>query len=147
MDKIYVVTSGCYSDYCIEKIFTSRLEAEKYCALENERNSFDEDSEWELGPYWQYECRVEEYPVDDVQLAMSEKPMRKRFIYVRCEGEEHIYSYGVKYMNESYVRVLEDTKERVKVAVIAEYDVTEEKLKKIIYDEIARNRAAVNFLI
>lgn len=151
MDRIYAVTSGGYSDYRIEKLFTNLSDAEKYCALENAKNSWsssEEENEIGLGLYWEYECRVEEYPVDNVQLAMSEKPMKKRYIYTRySDGEEHIYSYGVIYTNDSYVKLMEDSKERVKVTVITGYDVSEEKLKKIIYDEIARKRAAVNFLI
>lgn len=35
MDKIYVVTSGCYSEYQIEMIFTNLEDAEKYCAFQN----------------------------------------------------------------------------------------------------------------
>ena len=148
MDKIYVVTSGCYSDYSIEKLFTNLADAEKYCALENAKNLWEEDGEFEYGPYWEYECRVEEYLVDDVQIEMIEQPMRKRYIYTKYKnGEEHIYSYGVIYAKKSCVKVMEDSKDVVKVAVVTEYDVSEEKLKKIIYDEIARKRAAVNFLI
>lgn len=152
MDKIYAVTSGCYSDYRIEKLFTNLEDAERYCALENAKNSWEEDGEFEFRTYWEYECkyecRVEEYPLDDVQIEMIEKPMRKRYIYTKYkDGEERIYSYGVTYANKPFVKVLEYSKDEVQVAVVTEYDVSEEKLKKIIYDAIARKRAAVNFLI
>ena len=31
MSKVYVITSGEYSSYCIEKIFLDKIKAEKYC--------------------------------------------------------------------------------------------------------------------
>lgn len=33
MDKVYVVTSGCYSDYQIEAVFSSKEKAELYVAV------------------------------------------------------------------------------------------------------------------
>lgn len=49
MKKVYVVTSGEYSDYCIEKVFSSRSKAHMYSLLDPDR-------------------RVEEYDVDDVEI-------------------------------------------------------------------------------
>lgn len=31
-DKVYVVTSGCYSDYCIDAVFKDKSKAENYCS-------------------------------------------------------------------------------------------------------------------
>lgn len=47
--KVYVVTSGEYSDYRIEKVFSSRNKAHMYSLLDPDR-------------------RVEEYDVDDMEL-------------------------------------------------------------------------------
>ena len=49
---IYVVTSGEYSDYCINAVFTDRKQAELYCAVENGKR----------GNY--YRCDIEEYEAD-----------------------------------------------------------------------------------
>ena len=35
LDKVYVVTSGCYSDYGIERVFDSLDKAEKFCSSHN----------------------------------------------------------------------------------------------------------------
>lgn len=40
MDTVYVVTCGCYSDYQIVSIFKNLEDAEKYCAIQNDRNSY-----------------------------------------------------------------------------------------------------------
>ena len=49
MKRVYVVTSGEYSDYCIEKVFSSMSKAHMYSLLDPDR-------------------RVEEYDVDDMEL-------------------------------------------------------------------------------
>ena len=52
MDKIYVVTSGCYSSYCIEKIFLKREDADQYCALQNANDGWsinDNKSDLDFG--------------------------------------------------------------------------------------------------
>ena len=56
MKKVYVVTSGCYSDYRIERVFSTRELAEEFC---------DRD----------YDCGVEEYELD------GEMPPRKEIIF------------------------------------------------------------------
>ena len=33
MKTVYIVTSGCYSDYCINAVFDNKTSAEAYCAL------------------------------------------------------------------------------------------------------------------
>ena len=40
--KIYIVTSGCYSDYTIEKVFTDRAKAEEYKAWLRDSNDIEE---------------------------------------------------------------------------------------------------------
>ena len=42
--KIYVVTSGCYSDYGIDAVFVDKKEAAKFAAVKNKDNNYrDED--------------------------------------------------------------------------------------------------------
>ena len=40
--KIYIVTDGCYSDYCIERVFSNRPAAEEYKKWHNIRNDIEE---------------------------------------------------------------------------------------------------------
>lgn len=49
MNKVYIVTSGTYSDYAIEEVFDNREDAEKYICLH------DNDSYLDM--------RVEEYDI------------------------------------------------------------------------------------
>lgn len=50
---VYVVTSGSYSDYSINAVFSTREKAERYIDLFCAKNGYDEAGieEWELDPY------------------------------------------------------------------------------------------------
>lgn len=50
MSKVFVVTHGAYSDYCIDAIFSTKEKAEEYVVKYNETNSYDkgEITEWDL---------------------------------------------------------------------------------------------------
>lgn len=50
--KIYIVTSGCYSDYHIEAVFTKEKQARMYANLDSERE-------------------VEEYDADEIDVEQS----------------------------------------------------------------------------
>lgn len=57
MNKVYIVTSGAYSDYAIEEVFENPEDAEKYICLHNN------DGYWNM--------RVEEYDIyKNVELKM-----------------------------------------------------------------------------
>ena len=45
MDKVFIVTSGCYSDYQIEAIFSTREKADAYI------NAKGTDYDWEISEY------------------------------------------------------------------------------------------------
>ena len=60
--KIYIVTSGEYSDYGINAVFSSRELAEKYIELQTR-----------VG-YWYFEVpRIEEYTLDELPIYPKEK--------------------------------------------------------------------------
>ena len=54
MEKVYIVTSGEYSDYTIEAVFSTRKKAEEYVDAHGS------------------DYRVEEYPVDDAEVKKNE---------------------------------------------------------------------------
>lgn len=62
MKQVYVVTSGEYSDYRIEKIFSSRVKAHMYSLLDPDR-------------------RVEEYDVDDMDFSVARDYLRVSYDY------------------------------------------------------------------
>lgn len=53
--KVYIVTSGTYSDYGIAEVFTDETQARLYCATHNNNN------------YYYFDYRVEEYEADTVK--------------------------------------------------------------------------------
>lgn len=60
---IYIVTSGEYSDYGIECVFSTREQAERYVALQNDNKA------------WWSECWfIEEYEVDGATIE-TDKPL------------------------------------------------------------------------
>lgn len=54
--KIYIVTSGCYSDYGIDAVFLDEKEAEKYIATKNKEDS------------WHDNYGIEEYETQDGKI-------------------------------------------------------------------------------
>jgi hypothetical protein len=63
--KIYVITSGCYSDYCIEKIFTNKYKAEEYVQIASKSNDYlNSVSEWETSDF----DSIQEYQYVDITL-------------------------------------------------------------------------------
>lgn len=62
MTKVYIVTSGEYSDYRINKVFSSLEKAEKYCARVNVKDDGYSD-------YYCNLCYVEEFNLDDCEVS------------------------------------------------------------------------------
>lgn len=56
MDKVFIVTSGCYSDYQIERVFSTNEKAEEYIDSQRYPNEF----------------QIEEYCIDD-EISIEEK--------------------------------------------------------------------------
>lgn len=65
--KIYIATSGCYSDYCIEEVFTDKEQAYIYCALNH--------------------CELEEYEADRLIMETSKPAKDKWCAYFNYEGD------------------------------------------------------------
>ena len=149
MDKVYVVTSGDYSEYSIEKIFSTREMADKYCAMENVAtfNYCQDEKDPSWGSYWNYECRVEEYPIDEAIAMCDTKSMKKRYIYKQWGGREELCEHGTVYGQKSSIKMMSGYAVDVQLAVVVDYDMPEEKVKRIIYDEIAKYRATLKDMI
>lgn len=74
--RVYIVTSGSYSDYGINAVFSTRLAAKEYILAhrepsESDRHLMDNDDEWD-GRY-----RIEVWPFD--------KPLERQWWDVRME--------------------------------------------------------------
>ena len=122
--KIYVVTSGEYSDYGIDAVFVDEEKARKYCA---ERNS---ESDW-------CDCDIETYDTDDVKVDDS-IDYEYRHIF-RYRLNELLYECGeyVRWGGKSYV---EKEINCIKIVVIL-HDRNETQALKIASDMLAKYKA------
>lgn len=59
--KVYVITSGEYSDYCIRTVALSGEKAEQICAMLNGSNGYRSDT-----------ATIEEYDTDEIQCETNE---------------------------------------------------------------------------
>ena len=59
--KVYVITSGEYSDYCIQTVALSREKAEQICAMLNGSKGYYSDA-----------ATIEEYDTDEIQCETNE---------------------------------------------------------------------------
>lgn len=85
--KIYIITSGAYSDYGIERVFLSEEKAKSYCELHNE-------------------CRIEEYDTfDDNYIIPEEVGIRATIVFEISKD-----ALGKFYF---YTRALETEKEEI----------------------------------
>ncbi len=119
--RIYIVTSGEYSDYSIDAVFTDKLQAELYAATHN--------------------CdRIEEYESDQCVFETNKKPRmhwrgiwEKRSKYGLCNKIKFWYLEGTYGLGD--VDEIVDEEHRITIRISTDTDVDKEKAKKIIFDK------------
>lgn len=74
--KVYAVTTGCYSDYRIDCIFSTKEKADEYVKCYSNSREYDND-----------EVQVEEYELDDPEkcFAINNKDLFHYFIEMRLD--------------------------------------------------------------
>lgn len=81
MNKVYIITTGTYSDYHIVAVFTEQAKAEQFRDTYNSRIK-----------YLSQECRIEEYPIgSDMSLAGKD---------LYCARKIHHVGIDARYMCE-----------------------------------------------
>lgn len=63
--KVYVVTTGCYSDYGIDKVFTDRQKAEEYKEWLRDANEIEEyetEDDLQINKFYRVKLEVTIYP-------------------------------------------------------------------------------------
>lgn len=119
---IYVVTSGCYSDYCVNALFLSREKAEVYCALHHCDDQ--EINEWE----------TEDDTID------CDKPALKKWVGIIQENGEFSISddgYSIKSMFEvKNVKRNYYVNPHQMIIMTTSKDKTEEQARKIMFDKL-----------
>lgn len=115
--KVYVVTDGDYSDYCIKAIFSEKRKAELYCAVKKCDN-------------------VEEWEVDECNILTNTIPKKVFMAKVYKENERWQDSgeeYSLKYCEEFI-----EKEDCVLISITVDTDTSQEKAMKIMKDKYAR---------
>ncbi len=100
MSKVYVVTSGHYSDYHIVSVWAKREEAERVVALVTIERAWDsppEIEEWECGkkkwiPLWKCDI-TKSGDIDDIRLSVPHREEVQRDHFVLNGGSEYLVMY------------------------------------------------------
>lgn len=128
--NVYIVTCGEYSDYCIDKVFTSYEKAEQYVALQNRNPDAYRDA-------WNIEC----YSTSDDTL---EGEIKVYYLYVFSIRKDRIRldeTMVVGYPKKEFRRYRYYEDGLVYVFMLTLEEKNEEKALKIAQDEYAKLRA------
>lgn len=130
MNKVYVITRGEYSDYGIERIFSTREAAEKYCAVD--KDNYDSPM-------------IEEWDLEDGSDILCPNVYKAIFFM----ESYHDYEYSIKYSSTPYMLDIQKDRKLTYGVIkgISGYipirDRIEDpaQIKKIIADHIAKFKA------
>lgn len=122
--KVYIVTSGEYSDYGIRRVFTNKEKAELYCAMHGGG----------CDPYY-----AEEWEVDDVEIDTTKPYMRQWEARITPSGRMTWICGKCTFDEENAISKYRNYNGSLFYIVIAtlDKDKTEEEAKKIIFDRLA----------
>lgn len=134
MTKVYIVTSGEYSDYQIEKVFSTLEKAEKYCAV---KNTINRDEFY--GCY--YPLYVEEYDLDTCEVSDN----INTFYEYRFSSKRQIDVEPIIVSKEPVATVIDLPYYRECVCVTLK-ERNYKKAKKIQQDYLAKKKAEQNGL-
>ena len=129
--RVYVVTSGEYSDYHIDAIFTDNEQAELYCATHERTLDNPYIEEWETDEVKFESC----VPVKNLWTASIRNDGIVSYIHSRLTLENR---KKVEPFNKCFGRT-SVTGHRVSITL--DKDITQEKALKIIFDYLAKWKA------
>ena len=131
MNKVYIVTSGAYSDYAIEEVFDNYEDAEKYICLYNNDGY--------------HGMRIEEY---DIYKNAELKNVKVHYGISFIMRENRIISFDIVYENkpiETNINGSEHTysKSYYGILPLSDRNIFKDKdvVKKIVYDAVAKFKA------
>lgn len=134
--KVYVITSGCYSDYRIQAVALDKEQAEKIAATINNSRHYSDDF-----------CEIEKYDTEDIKIdAKCEVKMRFHMTVNYRNTKEAFFECGypvTEDVNEISVEKCEKCggDSEIKITATLPKEITEEKAKKIMFDRIAEFKA------
>ena len=130
--KVYVITSGEYSDYGIQAVALSREKAELICAMLNSPKIDYSDA-----------TRIEEYDTDEIQCGVNEDVglcYEAKFNYKTLENiywDEPFYSFA----RNEIKRGLLDHRYEILITATFPKDMPQEKVRKIMIDRVVKWKA------
>lgn len=130
--KVYVITSGEYSDYCIRTVALSREKAEQICAMLNSQKRDCSDA-----------ATIEEYDTDEIQCGVNED------VGLCYEAEFNYKTLGNIYWGEPFYSFARNEIKReisghgYEIQIVATFpkDMPQEKARKIMKDRVAKWKA------
>lgn len=130
--KVYVITSGEYSDYCIRTVALSREKAEQICAMLNSQKRDCSDA-----------ATIEEYDTDELQCDANED------VGLCYEAEFNYKTLGNTYWGEPFYSFARNEIKRellghgyeIQIAATFPKDMPQEKARKIMKDRVAKWKA------
>lgn len=123
--KVYVVTSGEYSDYHIDGVFDDLNKAEIYVATIEDKYGDN--------------ARIEEFDTEECQIESS-KEVKKQWHFTISEKKNVCYcSFAYTFRNVNTINFCTDRKYHVYMTL--KKDVSEEKAQNIAFDRLAEYEA------
>lgn len=122
--KVYIVTSGEYSDYGIDRVFTDKERAELYCAI----HECDYESP-----------QVEEWDADDVEIDTTKPYMRRWEAKISLSGQIRYINDTCTFKEKNAIAKHGSFNGHMFYTVIAtlDKDKTKDEARKIIFDRLA----------
>lgn len=130
--KVYLITSGEYSDYHVDAVSLNEQEADRICATLNNNRPLD------------MFCEVEEYDTDDIKVITQEEiKTRFRMCVEYKDGEERWFNeMGIVSENLNNISVKRYAgSDKIEITATLPRGTTEDKARKIMLDRIAEFKA------
>ena len=130
--KVYVITSGEYSDYCIQTVALSREKAEQICAMLNGSNGYRSDT-----------AIIEEYDTDEIQCETNEDVGLCYDAAFEYKTLKNIYWCNPFYSfaRNEIKRGIAHRKCNILISATFPKDMPQEKVRKIMCDRVAKWKA------
>lgn len=127
--KVYVITSGEYSDYHIDAIALDKNEAVEKCATLNALVRGDDY------------CYIEEYDTEDMKISMDGKTNMLFRIRVLKNGGWEEFKDGTPVVEQESIKTKYYGSKYIICRAVLPADTTNEQAKKIMLDRIAEFKA------
>lgn len=130
--KVYLITSGKYSDYHVDAVSLNEQEADRICATLNNNRPLD------------MFCEVEEYDTDGIKVITQEEiKTRFRMRVEYKDGEERWFNeMGIVSENLNDISVKRyGGSDKIEITATLPRGTTEDKARKIMLDRIAEFKA------